>query len=429
MPTAELSIASKLELLLDVTKRTSRSQDLQELLNLVMDTLFILVSYDAAGIYVLQYPEPITEDILEHSHVFQTKALRGYEVSPRTDIHLKSNEGLIGYVVETGQPITSPDVRQDSRYVNLREETCSEMVAPIISNDEVIGVIDLESNKLNAYTNEDLQVLLLLASQVAIIIEKVMLREQLVEKKRLEGQLEVARQVQLFLLPPRTPQLKNFDIAAYNYSTEEVSGDYYDFVHIYEDQLKFVIADVSGKGIPAALLMAFLRGSLRSAIQTGYATNVSMTRMNNLLWESTEQNQFVTAVYGVLDSTNETLAFSNAGHNPPLLLNADGIAHYIEQGGLPLGLFKDTRYYEYFLQIEAGQTLILYTDGVTEAVSKSGEEYGRKRLAQIAREGCQFGARELINYIYADVLQHTEGQLPTDDITFVIIKALKGLPE
>lgn len=212
--------------------------------------------------------------VREHPHVFHSKALRGYDVTPLlTDIHLKSCEGLIGYVVETSQPVISPDVRQDSRYIRLREETRSEMVAPIISNMEVIGVFDLESNKLNAYTNEDLQILLLLALQVAIIIEKVMLLEQLVEKKWLEGQLEIARQVQLFLLPPRTPQLKNFDIAAYNYSTEEVSGDYYDFVHIYEDQLNIVIADVSGKGIPAALLMAFLRGSLRSAIQTGYTTN------------------------------------------------------------------------------------------------------------------------------------------------------------
>jgi len=424
MSTAELPLLRKLELLLEVTNKTSRSQDLQNLLDLVMDTLFVLVSCDAAGIYLLQTPESITGELVEHPHVLHTKALRGYDSKAPTDIRLMSSEGLIGHVVETGQPIICPDVRRDSRYVKLRDATRSEMVAPIVSNDEVIGVFDLESNKLNAYTNEDMRVLSLLASQVAIIIEKMMLLKQLVEKKRLEGQLEVARQVQLFLLPHRTPHLENFDIAAYNYSTEEVSGDYYDFVRIYKDQLKFVIADVSGKGIPAALLMAFLRGSLHSAIQIGYATNVSMTKMNNLLWESTEQNQFVTAVHGVLDSSNRTLAFSNAGHNPPLLLDSDGDALYMDQGGLPLGLFKDTRYHEYFLQLEAGQTLIFYTDGVTEAASTSGEEYGQERLARIAREGSQLGARELINYIYADILQHTEGQRPTDDVTFVIIRAL-----
>lgn len=426
MSTAELPFARKLELLLEITSRISRSQDLQELLVLVMDTLSLLVTYDAAGIYVLQSPESLAGDRLEHPHVLHGKALRGYDLDTPTDVRLKSREGLTGHVIETGQPIMSPDVERDSRYVKLRDATRSEMVAPIVSNDEVIGVFDLESNTPDSFTNEDMRVLTLLASQVAIIIEKVMLLEQRREKRRLEGQLGIARQVQLFLLPNRRPQLENFDIAAYNYSTEEVSGDYYDFASVYKDQLKFVIADVSGKGIPAGLLMAFLRGSLRSAMQTGYATNIAMMKMNNLLWESTEQNQFVTAVHGVLDSTNRTVAFSNAGHNPPLLLEGDRAALYLDQGGLPLGLFEDTRYHEYFLEIEPGQILILYTDGVTEAASKSGEEYGQERLARIAREGRQLCARELITFIYDDILRHTEGQRPTDDVTFVIIRALEG---
>src|SRR5215468_2367034 len=198
------------------------------------------------------------------------------------------------------------------------------MVAPIISNDEVIGVFDLESDELNAYSNDDLELLLLLASQVAIIIEKVMLHEQLIEKKRLEGQLEVARQVQLELLPPGDPKLAGFDISAYNIPTEEVSGDYYDWVQIYDDQIGIVIADVSGKGVPAALLMAFLRASLRAASHIGYAPQISMSKVNYLLWESIERNQFVTAFYGIFDATNRTLAYSNAGHSPALLMKMDG---------------------------------------------------------------------------------------------------------
>src|SRR5947199_4467427 len=198
------------------------------------------------------------------------------------------------------------------------------LLAPIISNDEVIGVFDLESDALNAFSDDDLQVLLLLASQVAIIIEKVMLHEQMIEKKRLEGQLEVARQVQLELLPASDPVLEGFDISAYNFPTEEVSGDYYDWVRIYDDQIGLVIADVSGKGIPAALLMVFLRASLRAASHIGYAPHISMSKVNYLLWESIERNQFVTAFYGILDATNRTLAYSNAGHNPPLLIDVDG---------------------------------------------------------------------------------------------------------
>ncbi|MCA1557257.1 MAG: SpoIIE family protein phosphatase, partial [Acidobacteria bacterium] len=308
--------------------------------------------------------------------------------------------------------------------VNAREETRSEMVAPIISNDEVIGVFDLESDDLNAYTPDDLQVLMLLASQVAIIIEKVMLHEQLVEKKRLEGQLEVARQVQLELLPPSDPNLEGFDISAYNFPTEEVSGDYYDWVRIYDDQIGLVIADVSGKGVPAALLMAFLRASLRAAIHIGYAPHISMAKVNYLLWVSIERNQCETAFYGVLDASNKTLAYTNAGHNPPLVLDRDGKARFIERGGLPLGMFRDTRYYEYYVSIEQGQVIVLYTDGVTEATNRAGEEYGREHLERAVLDAQDLSAREMISKIHKDVLDWTEGQGAEDDITFFIIKAL-----
>src|ERR1041385_3282966 len=295
-----LTTIDKLRMLLDITSKISRSLDLQEVLNLVMDTLDSLIPYDAAGIFVLQC-------VGDEPCVFKSEAVRGYDIDELSDLHLKLGEGFIGSVAVSGKPIISPDVRQDPVYVNARDRTRSEMVAPIISNDEVIGVFDLESDQFNAYSEDDLDVLMMLASQVAIIIEKVMLHEQLIEKKRLEGQLEVARQVQLELLPARDPELIGFDISAYNFPTEEVSGDYYDWVRIYDDQIGVVIADVSGKGVPAAILMAFLRASLRAATLVGYAPNISMARVNYLLWESIERNQFVTAFDGILDAQKRTL--------------------------------------------------------------------------------------------------------------------------
>jgi sigma-B regulation protein RsbU (phosphoserine phosphatase) len=421
---AHLSVTDKLRLLLDITKKISRSLDLQEVLNLVMDTLDSLIPYDAAGIFVLKCAMSGSGKTPNQACVFHTEAVRGYDIEDFRELRLKIGEGIIGTVALTGEPVISPDVRTDPRYVNARAETRSEMVAPIITNEEVIGVFDLESDHLNAYTPDDLQVLLLLASQVAIIIEKVMLHEQLIEKKRLEGQLEVARQVQLELLPASDPKLEGFDICAYNFSTEEVSGDYYDWVGIYEDQIGVVIADVSGKGVPAALLMAFLRASLRAAIHIGYAPHISMAKVNYLLWESIERNQYVTAFYGVLDASNRTLAYTNAGHNPPLLMDADGTARFIERGGIPLGMFRDTRYYEYYQAIEAGQTLVLYTDGATEATNQKEEEYGRPRLAETVRRGRHLSANDLITFIQADVLEWTGGRGASDDMTFFIIKAL-----
>lgn len=420
----KLSVTDKLRLLLDITKKISRSLDLQEVINLVMDTLGTLLPYDAAGIFIIQCQKSSPDGTMQQSAVYRGEAVRGYDIDDLIELRLKMGEGIIGFVATRGEPVISPDVQNDPRYVNARRETRSEMVAPIISNDEVIGVFDLESDQLNTYTSDDLQVLMLLASQVAIIIEKVMLHEQLVQKKRLEGQLEVARQVQLELLPPSDPNLEGFDLSAYNFPTEEVSGDYYDWVRIYDDQIGMVIADVSGKGVPAALLMAFLRASLRAAIHIGYAPHISMAKVNYLLWESIERNQFVTAFYGVLDASNKTLAYTNAGHNPPLVLDKDGKTRFIERGGLPLGMFRDTRYYEYYMSIESGQVIVLYTDGVTEAESPEGEEYGRDRLARAVMDAQELSAREMISRIHKDVIDWSGGKGATDDITFFIIKAL-----
>jgi phosphoserine phosphatase RsbU/P len=417
-PSHGLTTIDKLRMLLDITSKISRSLDLQEVLNLVMDTLDSLIPYDAAGIFVLQCvgDEPCT---------FKAEAVRGYDIDELSELHLKLGEGFIGSVAVSGKPVISHDVREDQVYVNARDRTRSEMVAPIISNDEVIGVFDLESDELNAYSDDDLQVLTLLASQVAIIIEKVMLHEQLIEKKRLQGQLEVARQVQLELLPPNDPELPGFDISAYNFPTEEVSGDYYDWVRIYDDQIGLVIADVAGKGIPAALLMVFLRASLRAATHIGYATHISMAKVNFLLWESIERNQFITAFYGILDASNRTLHYSNAGHNPPLLIDAQGAARFIEWGEQPLGMFRDTRYHEHYHTFRPGEILVLYTDGVTEALSPNGEEFGRDRLITAVRSGSTLGARELIASMQRDVFEWTDGVGLTDDATFFVIKAVK----
>lgn len=421
-----LTTIDKLRMLLDITKKISRSLDLQEVLHLVMDTLDSLIPYDAAGIFLLECVDKDSVPAGEEPCTFKAEAVRGYDVDELYDLHLKLGEGFLGSVALSAAPIISNDVRNDPVYVNARDRTRSEMVAPIISNDEVIGCFDLESDQLNAYSNDDLEVLTLLASQVAIIIEKVMLHEQLIEKKRLQGQLEVARQVQLELLPSGDPALSGYDISAYNFPTEEVSGDYYDWVRLYEDQIVIVIADVSGKGVPAAILMAFLRASLRAASHIGYATPISMAKVNYLLWESIERNQFVTAFYGILDASNRTLSYSNAGHNPPLLIKAGGETRFVDHGEQPLGMFRETRYHEYHLILDPGDVLVLYTDGATEAESPAGEEFGRDRLAEAVKQSLNRPAHEMIASIQMTILEWTASVGASDDVTFFVIKALSA---
>src|SRR5580765_1812983 len=416
-PIEQLKTVDKLRLLLDITKTISRSLDLEEVLNLVMDTLASLIPYDAAVIYLIEQGG-------DSPYIFKSKAIRGYEISfALIEPQLRLGEGFIGRVAQTGKPLISADVTKDPRYFSARERTRSEMVAPIISNDKVIGAFDLESDDLDAYSDDDLSVLQLLTSQVAIIIEKVRLHEQVVEKKRIQAQLEIARQVQLELLPDSDPVIPNFDVSAYVFTAEEVSGDYYDWVKVFEDQIGIVVADAVGKGIPAALLMSFLRASLRSCVQIGYAPHIAFSKVNQLLRDSIEDNQFITAIYGILDSTNKTFVFSNAGHNPPLLMKPDGEYRYVEYGDVPLGMFPDSHYHQHFIRFEAGQVMVVYTDGITEAANPNGEEYGEDRLAKRVLDGIDLSARQLIDHIRKGVADFTERKFLDDDGTMFIVKA------
>ncbi len=418
-PLTELSTVDKLRMLLDITKTISRSLDLDEVLNLVMDTLGSLLPYDAAGIYLIDIGPDVSGP-----YIFKSKAIRGYQISfDLIEPRLKMGEGFLGTVAQTSKPIISGDVTKDQRYFAARERTRSEMLAPIISNDRIVGVFDLESDELDAYTDDDLQVLQLLTSQVAIIIEKVQLHEELVQKKRIQAQLEVARQVQLELLPESDPKIGNFDVSAYIFPAEEVSGDYYDWVRVFDDQIGIVVADAVGKGIPAALLMSFLRASLRSCVQVGYAPHVAMSMVSNLLRGSIRDNQFITAVYGMLDSTNRTFVFSNAGHNPPLLIKPGGEYRFVEYGDLPLGMFADLHYHQHFIRFEDDQVMVIYTDGITEATSPNGEEYGQERFAKRVLDGIELPAKKLIDHIRKGISDFTERKFLDDDGTLFIIKA------
>ena len=416
---ANLSTVDKLRMLLDITKTISRSLDLDEVLNLVMDTLGSLIPYDAAGIYLIEFSP---ED--KSPYIFKSKVIRGYQISfELIEPRLKLGEGFLGTVAQTGKPIISADVSEDERYFAARELTRSEMLAPIISNDRVIGVFDLESDRFDAYSEDDLSILQLLTSQVAIIIEKVRLHEEVVEKKRIQAQLEIARQVQLELLPEKDPEVANFDISAYIFPAEEVSGDYYDWVKIFDDQIGIVVADAVGKGIPAALLMSFLRASLRSAVQIGYAPHIAFSKVSSLLRDSIKDNQFITGIYGLLDSTNKTFVFSNAGHNPPLLIKPDGEYRFVEYGDVPLGMFTDAHYHQHFIRFEPGQVLVIYTDGITEAANPNGDEYGQERFAKRILDGIHLPAKKLIDHVRKGVADFTESKFLDDDGTLFIVKA------
>ena len=158
-------------------------------------------------------------------------------------------------------------------------------------------------------------------------------------------------------------------------------------------------------------------------MQIGYTPHIALAKVSNLLWDSTEEHQFITGIYGILDSTNRTFVFSNAGHNPPLLIKPDGEYRYVEYGDLPLGMFDDMHYHQHFIRFERGQVMVIYTDGITEAANESGEEYGQERLAKRILEGIELPAKQLIDHIRKGVADFTERKFLDDDGTLFIIRA------
>lgn len=408
-------LEDKLQALIETFRLVSVSLDLGETLHGILEAVKTMIPYSAAGIFVFD-PE--------------TKLLHGYEVIGYDRALFEAEpigygRGIVGHVMQTGRGVVVADVNRDPHYLRVRDQTRSELAAPLIgSGGAMIGVINLESDTPNAYSESDLELLSMFASLAAIAIEKANLHAQLVEKRRLESELRIARQVMEALMPAGPPTVRNFQIAGTMIPSAEVGGDYYDFIEVADGRTGIIIADVSGKGIPAALIMATFRAYLHALLGNDFALRSVFHRLNDLLMRSLEERHFVTAFYGELDREGRRMFYLNAGHNPPLLVRRGEPVRLLTTGGIPLGVLKRARYSEDIVYFSPGDTLILYTDGVTEAENTEGEPYGLHRLESIVRQNLSLDAGALCDTIIEDVRRHEADDRQSDDVTLIVIRAL-----
>ena len=402
------------EKLAEVSKRISASLDVDELLDVIIDALRSLIPYDAAGIYLLD----------KKSHTIQRMVVYGYELNVDQNEILNVGRAAREIVGEHGTASIVRDLDEHPAFLRARSTAQSAMAAPILSNKETIGVFTLESDEQDVYTRSDLALFEKFTHQVALSIEKAKLYRALLDKKRMEQELAIAREIQLSFLPDSPPRLTGFEVAGLNLPSRLVSGDYYDFIRIVDGQWGLVVGDVSGKGIPSSLIMASFRASLLAEIRNNYSIRTIMSKVNQLLWESTDDHQFVTAFYGVLDEQRRILTYCNAGHNPVILIRADGSSFRLETGGLILGAFYDSVYWENFVQILPNDLLLLYTDGVTEIYNEAEEDYGVDRLESLARLNRHRSAKEIALLVKDEILDFAADKTPQDDFTLVVLKAL-----
>jgi phosphoserine phosphatase RsbU/P len=424
-PAPTLSPEAKYRLLLKLSQEIGRSLDLQEVLRYLLDSVRTTVAYDAAGVFVLNRRVQLGQDT--SGRMIAGMAVAGFDDTPRDeDPMLRRGEGIIGHVIATGQTVIAPDVRLNPHYVEGKASTRSEIAVPIVSGGDIIGALNLESDTLDAFSEADVEFLEFFAVAAAISIEKAVLHREMLEKHRIEQQLRIAKQVQMALLPATNPVVKGYDIAGTNVPTWEIGGDYYDYLPQPDGRLGVAIADVSGKGVPAALIMATFRAALRAQRVKNVPLDATARRLNRILLDSMDTSRFVTAFYGLLEPRTGEISFANCGHNPPLLLRASGARQLLVSGGPALGMWHGAAFAPGAASVEPGDILVLYTDGVIEVMNPSGEMFGTERLEAVIRGRAADRAASLVEAV-VDATRAFAGRAGyEDDFTLVILRRDAG---
>ena len=404
--------ARTLLLLNEIARELTSILNLDQLLKRIAELLNRLIDYQMFSILLL---DPTGEKL---QHRFSQRFEERLHLKHDIPIGL----GVVGYAAEMKEGVLVPDVDLNPRYISVNPETRSELAVPLIYQEKVIGVIDLEHTKRGYFTEDHKRVLTTLAAQLAIAIENARLYEEIArQEKRLERDLELARELQFRLLPPVLPQMKHLDVEAKFVPARAIGGDLYDFVPYSLSRLGIVIGDVSGKGAPAAIYAALVSGILRShaPIEPGPAEMLSAVNLS--LAERRIAAQFVSIIYAVWDDEKRALLVANSGLPRPIYCH-DGEVEFIEATGLPLGLFDEADYDEFSFKGKPGDLFVFYSDGILDARNVHGHSFGPDRVAAIVAECAQKSAACVVKEIFKAVTAHAAGVETFDDQTVVAIR-------
>jgi len=417
----KLTAEMKYRMLLALSQEISRSLELDDVLKHLIEYVRTAVSYDAAGIFVLNRNVPL----LAHpgTRVIAGMCTFGFDADPNPDDPMiYSGKGIIGHVIRTGETVIAADVSADPRYVEGRPETRSEIAVPISSNGVIIGALNLECDELCSFSADDAEVLEFFATAAALAIEKALLHRQALERQHLQHQLDVAHHVQACLLPESDPVVDGYDIAGISLPCWQIGGDYFDYIPLDDGRLALVIADVSGKGTPAALIMATIRAALHAELRRVHDVPTVLRDVNRVLRRSVETSRFVTALFGLFDPQNGTFTYLNCGHNPALVLRADGGRSVLNSMVSALGLVRGPLPEAIQVSLGAGDMLVLYTDGVVDTMNAADEDFGLERLEAAIRTHAALPSSEIIDRIVAATQAFAGREAYDDDFTVMVVR-------
>ena len=407
----------ELSTIVEATKRLNSTLDLGELINIILQLATRQTGADRGTVFLVDR---------ERNEIWSLVGL-GLE---QQEIRLAADTGIAGWVASHGETVNLEDAYQDPRFhpevdrrLNYRTRTL--LCLPIRNKDgDAIGVLQLLNKRSGAFTSGDEGFLHALSVHVALALENARLHRELLAKQRMERDLALARSIQLSLLPERPPQLEGFDIYVSHAPSQMVGGDYYDFVPMTPQTLLTVIADVEGKGVASALVMANLQATLRALVAHLHSLERIMGTLNDMILADTRAQKFLSMFVGLLDQRQAAFHYINAGHVPPAVIRANGENVYLREGGIVVGVFPKVSYDRGYIRLDRGDILVSCTDGITEAMDVHGNEYGLERLVDAVRQERHAPAQKIVETVLTEVDRYSRGGLHEDDRVISILKVL-----
>jgi sigma-B regulation protein RsbU (phosphoserine phosphatase) len=405
----------KLEKLIEATKNVNSTLDLDKLLKIILDTALKIVDGDRGTLYLVD----------ESKNELWSKLFVGKE---RVTIKLPIGKGIAGYVAATGDTLNIEDAYVDPRFnpnvdkkTGYRTKTI--LCMPLKNKDEkIVGVLQLLNKRKGIFTQDDEHFLRALSIHAAIAIENARLYESEKAFQQMREEVRLAAKIQMELLPKTNPKVQCYDIAGKSIPAKAVGGDYYDFITIDDSHLAICLGDVSGKGLPASLLMANLQATLRGQSFGECSPKECLNRSNALLYSSTSADKFVTLFYGLLDIKNHKLTYSNAGHDNPFLLTSNNSAKRLKTGGIVLGIMDKFPFEEEVVELQTGDLIAIYSDGIAEAMNGKDDMFGEERIFELLQYNRAESSEKIIDLIIESVKNFAGTTPQFDDITLVIIK-------
>lgn len=410
-----------LSTLMDVSVIINSTLDLDDLMVLVMEKAQSVMKAEASSVMIIN----------SEKNVLVCPVALGEVGEKIKKIELPIDKGIAGWVATRGESLIVPDAYKDPRFnpkvdAETGFRTRSILAVPLKVKDKTIGVAEvINRGDGQAFNDEDRELFSTFCRQVAMAIENARIHQLELERQRIEQQLETAKSIQLSFMPddyPTSPD-QRFQVAAKSLAAASVGGDFFDFIEFSENEIGFIVGDVSGKGIPAALFMARMVSDFRLYTQIYHEPSHVLKVLNNAVCERTQRGMFVTTMYGILNPSGEEFTFSNGGHHPIMRVSANqGDIQLLGGGsGIPLGVKADFEFKQETVRLKQGDSLVLITDGITEAKNKNGDAYGENRLFEVLSQP-KNSAQEFVDSLLADVQNFSDGADQHDDLTIVVIR-------